>query len=132
MHNHINVIIFKKKGVENVGFNTTWSKILGVVLLIAGILGFLMGNDLYGFAVNGMHNIVHLVTGALFAWAGFSAGGKNSKKMNQWLGAIYLLVAILGLIGVQFLMTLLNLNTADQWLHLALGVVTAGAGFWGE
>ncbi len=114
------------------GFNTTWAKIAGVVLLLVGILGFVMGDELFGFGVNMLHNIVHLVTGALFAWAGFSAGGANAKKTNQWLSVIYIVVAILGLLNVTFLVDLLYLNAADNWLHIALGVVTIGAGFWGE
>lgn len=114
------------------GFNTTWAKIAGVVLLIVGIIGFFSDGSVLGFTVNGLHNILHLVTGALLAWAGFSTGGQKAKTMNQWLGVIYLVVAILGFTGVQFVVNLLNLNMACNWLHLAIAVITAGAGFWGE
>ena len=63
------------------GANQTWAKIIGVVFLLVGVLGFIMGGSVFGFAVNGLHNIVHLLTGAIWAWAGFSAGAPV-KKVN--------------------------------------------------
>ncbi len=103
----------------------TWAKVVGVILLLVGVLGFFMGNVVFGFGVNAMHNVVHLVTGAIFAWAGF-ARGAPVKKVNTWLGAIYVVVSILGMFGV---LGFLNVNTADNWLHLVIGVVSAWIGW---
>src|SRR5574341_2680263 len=103
------------------GANQTWAKVIGVVLLLVGLLGFFMTSPLLGmFEVNMMHNLVHLVSGAIFAWAGFAAA--PTKKVNTWLGVIYLLVGILGIFG---LMGFLNVNTADNWLHIVIGAVSA-------
>lgn len=108
----------------------TWAKILGVVLLLVGILGFVMESPLLGmFHVNTLHSVVHLATGAIFAWAGFSKGAP-ARKVNQWMGIVYLLVAVLGFLG---LLEILNVGAGmgdyDNWLHIVLGVVTVAIGF---
>lgn len=103
------------------GANQTWAKVIGIVLLLVGILGFVMDSPLLGlFEVNTLHNIVHLVLGAIFAWAGFSASAPV-KKVNTWLGVIYLLVGIVGFFALQ---DLLALNTADNYLHIVIGLVS--------
>jgi len=107
------------------GANQTWAKVIGVVLLLVGLLGFFMAPVLGMFEVNMMHNLVHLVTGAIFAWAGFAAGAPT-KKVNTWLGVIYLLVGILGFFGF---MGFLNVNSADNWLHIVIGAVSALIGW---
>jgi len=110
------------------GAQQTWAKVIGVILLLIGVLGFFMGDNVFGFDVNPLHNIVHLVTGAIFAWAGFAAGAPT-KKVNTWLGVIYLVVGILGFFGV---LGFLAVNTADNWLHLAIGVISAAIGWKGD
>lgn len=110
------------------GANQTWAKVIGVVLLLVGVLGFFMGDSVFGFEVNMLHNIVHLVTGALFAWAGFSASAPT-KKVNQWLGVIYLLVGVVGFFALQ---DLLALNTNDNVLHLVIGAISAWLGWKGS
>jgi hypothetical protein len=105
----------------------TWAKVIGVILLLVGVLGFFMGGSVFGFQVNALHNIVHLVTGAIFAWAGFSAGAPT-KKVNTWLGVIYIIVGVVGFFALQ---DLLALNTADNWLHLVIGVISTWIGVKG-
>ena len=110
------------------GTNQTWAKVIGVILLLVGILGFFMGDSVFGLGVNTLHNIVHLVTGAIFAWAGFSASAP-AKKVNTWLGVIYVLVGIVGFFALQ---DLLMLNTADNGLHIVIGVVSVAIGMKGD
>jgi hypothetical protein len=105
------------------GANQTWAKVIGVVLILVGLLGFFMGGSVFGFEVNTLHNLVHLITGAIFAWAGFKGG--NVKKVNTWLGVIYVIVGIVGFFALQ---DLLALNTADNWLHIVIGVISAAIG----
>lgn len=108
------------------GANQTWAKVIGVILLLVGVVGFFMGDMVLGlFGVNTLHNIVHLVTGAIFAWAGFSASAPTND-VNKWLGVIYALVGIVGFFGV---LGFLNVNAADNWLHLVIGVVSAWIGW---
>ena len=103
------------------GANQTWAKVIGVVLLLVGIWGFFTSSILGLFGVNTLHNIVHLVTGAIFVWAGF-ASGAPTNDVNKWLGVVYALVGIVGFFGV---LGFLNVNAADNWLHLVIGVVSA-------
>lgn len=103
-----------------------WAQILGVVLILVGILGFFNNPILGIFGVDAMHNVVHLLTGAIFAWAGFMSGN-NAKKVNQWLGIVYLLVAVVGFMGW---ITFMTIDSADNWLHLVLGLVTVIIGWF--
>jgi uncharacterized membrane protein YuzA (DUF378 family) len=111
------------------GTNQIWAKVIGVILLLVGVIGFFMGDMVLGiFGVNALHNIVHLVTGAVYAWAGFAARAP-AQDVNKWLGVIYVLVGIVGFFGV---LGFLNVNAADNWLHLVIGAVSAWLGWKGD
>jgi hypothetical protein len=106
----------------DLGANQTWAKVIGIVLLLVGIWGFFTTSILGMFEVNTLHSVVHLLTGAIFAWAGFAANAPV-KKTNQWLGIIYVLLGVVGFFALQ---DLLALNNADNWLHIVIGAVSAG------
>jgi hypothetical protein len=105
------------------GLQTWYATIVGAVLLLVGILGFFSAPVLGLFDVNALHNVVHLITGAVFLWAGVWGGMAAAQGTNRWLGIIYLVVAVLGFLGFA---SFLAVNGADNWLHLLLGVVSAG------
>ncbi|MFJ6653773.1 DUF4383 domain-containing protein [Microbacterium sp. NPDC091313] len=111
--------------------------IFGVVYLLVGVLGFTVtggvafagdqGGLLLGiFQVNPLHNVAHLLIGAALLIAGI-AGVRAAKTMNTVVGAVYLLLGIVG-----FFLTgpanFLALNVADHFLHLASAVVLLGVG----
>lgn len=108
------------------GTNKTLAQVVGVVLTLVGVAGFFFGDSLLGLGINKMHNVVHLVTGLLGVWVGWSATAGYSVNYNKWLGVVYVLVAVLGFFS---LLGFLNVNGPDNWLHLVLGVVLAGVGF---
>jgi Domain of unknown function (DUF4383) len=117
------------------------ARLLGIVFLLVGILGFVPGvtTELYDgldfagddsqaellgiFQVSVLHNIVHL----LFGVAGLALAGTASGARMYLLGggALYLALWLLGLIGG---LDWVPANTADNWLHLVLGVAMIGAG----
>jgi len=111
----------------------TFTMVLGVVLLLVGVLGFVLnptdGNLLGIFAVNGPHNWIHVLSGIL----GIAAASMGFAKMYcQIFGIVYLLVAVLGLamVGSEgMLLGLVHLNAADHVLHLAIGAASAYFGF---
>lgn len=105
------------------------TQVVGVVLTLVGLVGFLTGETLLVFGINPLHNIVHLVTGALGLVAGFCASATYPVQYNRWLGIIYLIVAVLGFVAPTLMASLLHVNAADNILHLALGAVLAGVGF---
>ena len=116
------------------------SMLLGIVFILVGILGFIPGittnYDDLGFAgddsraellgvfqVSILHNLVHI----LFGIAGLALA-RSLDGAKQYLiggGVVYLALWILGLVGGA---DWIPANTADHWLHLALGVAMVGLG----
>ena len=110
------------------------SVVFGVVLLLVGVLGFIPGittdNHLLGiFHVNALHNIIHLVSGAVALYCGMTSV-KASKTYFQVFGVIYALVAILGFVyGDNAILGLVANNMADTWLHVVIAVTVLYLGF---
>ena len=104
---------------------------LGVVFILVGLLGFVNNPILGLFAVDTLHNLIHLVTG-IAAVAMASKGEAMAKKWAQVFGVIYALVAVLGLVfasGGGKLLGLIEVNTADHVLHVVLSLVILYVGF---
>ena len=117
---------------------------VGIVFLLVGVLGFIPGitrnfGDL-GFAGSGsdalllglfqvsiLHNIVHL----LFGVAGL-AMARTAANARQYLivgGVIYLVLFLYGLlVGQNSAANFVPVNTADDILHLLLGIGMIGLG----
>jgi hypothetical protein len=111
----------------------TFTLILGVVLLLVGLLGYALTPDgglLLGlFAVNGPHNLIHVLTGvlAIAAW-----WGGWSRLFCQVFGIVYLMVAVLGFLTVDdtgMLMGMVHVNMADNILHLLIAAPSLYFGF---
>jgi hypothetical protein len=105
--------------------------LLGIIFIFVGVAGFLpnfMMNDLlFGyFTVNPMHNAVHLVSGIV----GIMAATRYnwSKLFLQVFGVVYTLVACAGFWRGGDLW-MMQMNTADNILHLVVGVVALYLGF---
>lgn len=118
----------------------TLAKVFGVVFVLVGVLGF-FSNPIVGaegyFHADMMHNIVHIVLGlVLFLFSGKEEGAGMWLKI---VGVVYLLVAVLGFVQMSGmameethkLLGLVEVNGADNWLHVVLGVVVFFAGFMG-
>lgn len=111
--------------------------VIGIVFTLIGLAGFLVSSSmtvgsLLGFDVDLVHNLVHLVTG-LAALASVFTGWY--RRFNQVFGIIYIVVGIAGLIypALYFdgrLLGLMHVNAADHVLHLVVGLVAAGVGFF--
>ncbi|MDP9695347.1 UNVERIFIED_ORG: ABC-type transport system involved in multi-copper enzyme maturation permease subunit [Arthrobacter globiformis] len=119
---------------------------LGAVFLLVGVLGFIPGiTTNYGamtfaghdsgamllgvFQVSVLHNIVHLLFGA----AGIAMA--RTASAARWFllggGIVYLVLWLYGLVidmntGANFV----PFNSADNWLHLILGLAMVGLGLW--
>ena len=116
---------------------TIAAKVFGAVLILVGLLGFVPSaapNDhLLGlFHINVAHNVVHLITGAVALWAGFS-GTHAAKTFFLVFGVIYGLVSILGFFaGERPIFGFLANNMADAWLHLLIAALSVGLGLMSE
>jgi hypothetical protein len=122
--------------------NRIVATVFGAVYLLVGLLGFAVtggvgfiateGNLLLGiFAVNPLHNIAHLLIGGALLVAGL-ANARAAKGVNTTVGAVYLLLGIVGFFLVGTAANILALNTADHFLHLASAVVLLGVGLGTE
>jgi Domain of unknown function (DUF4383) len=102
---------------------------VGAVLVIAGIIGFFYEasfassarGSVFGLlAVNGWHNVVHLLTGAL----GIVAARTLAYARTYCLvfGIVYLVVCVWGFIAGNdgSVIGIVPINTADNILHLLL------------
>src|SRR5689334_20848992 len=105
--------------------------VLGVILVIAGIIGFIPNPIAYSenaiFTVNAAHNVVHIVSG-LFLLAG-AYTGLGSTMALRILGIVYVVVAILGFVSGDMILGFISNNAGDNWLHVLLAVVLLAAGF---
>jgi hypothetical protein len=108
--------------------------LVGVVFLLIGILGFVPGiTTHYGnlsfaghdsdakllgiFQVSVLHNIVHLLSGIAGLVLARTADGGRTFLVGG--GAVYLVLWLIGVVGAG---DWIPVNTADNWLHFALGV----------
>lgn len=119
------------------------ARAVGAVFLLIGVLGFIPGvtdnapGDFLGhesdaellgiFEVSILHNLVHV----LFGVAGLALAKKADNAITYLVGGgvIYLLLAVYGALidhdsGANFV----PVNTADNWLHLVLGVAMVALG----
>jgi hypothetical protein len=114
--------------------------LVGATFLLVGILGFIPGiTTHYGdmkfagdgsdaqllgiFQVSILHNIVHLLFG--IAGLAMARTWEGARTFLIGGGAIYLALWLLGILGgANWVPT----DTADNWLHFALGLGMVGLG----
>lgn len=111
----------------------TIGTVFGVVFLAVGVLGFVMNPTLIAFGVNGLHNVVHLASGAVLLAGAFMADGRNARTVNMGFGGVYVLVAALGFVAPGLTAALLGSGAdafpyADAILHAILGLALVGSG----
>jgi len=115
--------------------------VVGAVFVIVGILGFIPGiTSHYGdlsfaghgsgakllglFQVSILHNIVHLLFGLVGVALPKTAEGARTYLVGG--GVVYLVLWLIGVIGAA---DWIPVNTADNWLHLGLGVGMIALGY---
>ncbi|MCH9650671.1 MAG: DUF4383 domain-containing protein [Deltaproteobacteria bacterium] len=112
------------------------AQILAVAFVLPGILGF-FPNPVIGpdglFAANTAHNLVHLVTAALFLFMS-TQSASAARRFTQVFGVIYLLVGVMGFLVLGgseegMLLGVVHINQLDNFLHIGLGVLICVAGF---
>jgi hypothetical protein len=112
-----------------------------VVFVLVGILGFVPGiTSHYGdlsfaghdsrakllglFQVSILHNLFHLLFGIVGLVFARTAEGAHTFLVGG--GVVYLVLWLLGVVGAG---DWIPANTADNWLHLVLGVGLIALGF---
>lgn len=110
--------------------------VFGIVYVAVGLLGFAVtggvgfaeteGRNLIIFELNPLHNIVHLLIGALLLVGSRSLA--SAKAVNIGVGGAYLLVGVLGLVVSGGSANILALNAPDHALHFASALLLLGVG----
>jgi hypothetical protein len=121
------------------------ASLVGLVFIVVGVAGFIPGvtTNLYGgleiaghdgdaellgvFQVSVLHNLVHVVFGLAGLALARTISGSRSFLVGG--GAIYLVLWLYGLvIDTDSDANFVPLNSADNWLHFALGVALLALG----
>jgi len=118
--------------------NRLLAVVFGAVYVLVGLLGFTVtagvgffdtsGGLLLGlFEVNVLHNVAHLLIGAALLIAGLSSV-PAARSVNTTIGAVYLLLGIVGLFLVGSELNILAINAADNVLHFGSAAVLLAVG----
>ena len=119
----------------------TW---LGIVLLVVGVVGFL-APGLLGAHLGVVHNVVHLVSGAIALAFGVKGTRAGARAFCLAFGAVYTLLGVLGFamgrpghsdVGHRGSDDLLwpampgqfELGTVDHVIHVVVGLAFVAAG----
>ena len=118
--------------------------VVGAVFVLVGILGFIPGITTdYGsmgfaghesdamllgiFQVSILHNLVHLLIGAVGIALARTASGARAFLLGG--GVVYLVLWLYGLlVDHDSSGNFVPFNNADNWLHLVLGIAMVGIG----
>lgn len=111
-----------------------YALVLGATLTLVGILGFVSplapnGNLLGIFAIDPVHNVIHLLSGVVGLAVGTLAGGAYSRFYALIFGAVYGLVTIIGFIQQTTVLGLIHVNLADNVLHLLIAAASLAVFF---
>jgi hypothetical protein len=114
----------------------TIAKILGVVFILVGLIGFVMPGFL-GTHLSLTHNLVHIISGAIALYFGFAGSLSGARLFCIIFGIVYGLLGVCGfLLGTgpdrmfEALAGLgLHLGTMDHIVHILLGLLFLVGGF---
>ena len=106
--------------------------VFGIVFLAVGIAGYVPALTPNGmllgiFMVDGMHNIIHILSGLaaiLGAWGLFAP-----RLYFQVFGVVYAIITVVGFVQGDTVLGLIMTNMADHILHLVLSVALLYVGF---
>jgi hypothetical protein len=125
--------------MSSFGLERGFAVVVGSVLIALGLAGSI-GNPIVGrpettgLLVTGFgHDLVHLVTGALFVHVGVALNGRNRAIGLVSLGIFFLATGLLSLVSADlFGIYDAPASGIDQLLHLLLGVAAIAIGWMGR
>jgi hypothetical protein len=115
----------------------TVCKILGVVFLLVGVVGF-VAPTLLGAHLTPAHNAVHIISGVIALYFGFAGTLSGAKIFSLVFGVVYLALGILGMAlghdvageSRMWMVGPLHLGQADHGIHILLGVIFLAGGLF--
>jgi hypothetical protein len=109
----------------------------GIIYLVIGVAGFAVtgfthfagasGLRLFGFELNPLHNLVHLVLGGAWVWA--ARLELIAKKMNIVLGVLLAVVSLVGFFGLLKFLAIEGAGSLDNYLHLVTAALAVYFGY---
>lgn len=113
--------------------------ILGLGYVLVGLVGFFVtgfgdffspqGSTLILFPVNPAHNLVHIAVGAVWLISAVYLQQPGAiEGVNLGIGLFYVLAAVVGFAAGIGLLAIPSGADADNFLHLATGVIGIAAG----
>lgn len=107
----------------------------GVIGVVTGLLGF-VDNAFVGdpsndaiFATDAVHNVIHIGTGVIAVYIALATRGPTQARGIIGFGILYLALAVVLMASPSmFGLMDVDVNTADDVLHVALGLVTTAVG----
>lgn len=114
---------------------TSWATVAGLVLLAAGLIGFL-NTPLIGPQDNALvradnvHNIVHLLTGAVALYIAFGLKGETQVNALIGFGVLYTVIFLSVLLSPNlFGLFSAPANASVHVIHAAVAVVSLVVGY---
>ena len=108
----------------------------GAFLVVVGLLGF-AAPGFMGMHLSPLHNVVHLLSGAVAIYFGLKATPAAARTFCMVFGALYGLLGLAGFVagGSNYTFTIipgaLVLGAMDHLVHLILGGIFVSVG-WGR
>ncbi|MEN3331966.1 MAG: hypothetical protein V7641_1331 [Blastocatellia bacterium] len=107
----------------------TIASLVGVVFILVGICGFVKP-DLLGAHLGTVHNVIHLVSGALSLYFGTKGTLGQARTFCIVFGLVYGLLGVVGLVmGELHLPGGLMLGKMDHYIHVLIAVLYLIGGF---
>ena len=111
----------------------TWLMIAGIVLIAVGILGFipnpLVGGETALITTDAVHNIVHLLTGALALFLASGAAGSPARGAIGF-GILYVVILVAVLVSPNlFGLFSVPANGVLHLIHAALAGISLAVGY---
>lgn len=122
---------------RSMGLARGYAAVIGVALVLLGVLGFI-GNPIVGdgpahplFVTGTVHNLIHLISGALALYVAFGLTGEQRVVGVIGIGLTYLAIVFLTLVNAD-LFGLLGypVSVADHLLHLVIGLSSLVVGWY--
>jgi hypothetical protein len=112
----------------------TYAVVVGAVLLLVGISGFVLQSPMMGMQFGKIHNSVHILSGLIGLYCGLAAGSRNAGAYAKVFGVVYTLIALAGFAGWSGALMSnmsLHLSTSYNAVHAIVGIAGLAAGFMG-
>jgi uncharacterized protein DUF4383 len=106
----------------------TIASLVGVVFILVGICGFFNAH-LLGAHLGTVHNVIHLVSGALSLYFGVKGTRGQARNFCIIFGLVYGLLGVVGLVMGELNLPGLMLGKIDHYIHVAIAVLYLIGGF---